>query len=471
MGHTSRNSDLAFATIRELGSKIRNGQVTPVELAEFFIERLETVGRRLNAVVTITSERAMLEARRAQEELRLGIDRGPLHGIPYGVKDIIAAAGAPTTWGAAPLKDQVIPEDARVVELLRDSGAVLVAKLASVELAGGFGYNQPDASFTGPGINPWNEQAWSGGSSSGSGSAVSAGAVPFALGSETGSSILTPTRNCGLSGMRPTYGRVSRRGAMALCWTLDKLGPMCRSADCCGLVLQAISGHDPREDTTLESPFTYDPEADRVSGFRIGVVRDGLEAAQPEVRENFERSLREFAEFATLEDVSLPEYPYGPVSAIVIQVESTASLEDLIVDGRAHELTAPEDRVGAYAGYGVLAVDYLRAMRIRKQLMADLDQLFARFDGVIHPSYQAVASPLDMHFDEYVGKGAWKWSYLAAASNLAGMPAVSIPNGFGERGLPTGVQIVGRAGEDSQILAVARAYQRQTDWHTRHPDY
>jgi aspartyl-tRNA(Asn)/glutamyl-tRNA(Gln) amidotransferase subunit A len=465
----SDRKNLAYASVRELGVMLRNGETTPTKLAEYYIDRLERVGRELNAVVTITRDLAMREARLAEEELAAGHDRGPLHGIPYGAKDLLATSGIPTTWGAAPLKDQVFSYDATVIERLRNAGAVLVAKLAMVELAGGMGYRQPNASFTGPGINPWNTGAWSGGSSSGSGSAVGAGCVPFAIGSETMGSILGPAGFCGISGFRPTYGRVSRRGAMALSWTLDKLGPMCRTADDCGLVLEAIAGPDPLESSTLDSPFYYRPDRDRVAGFRLGVLRDGVKDTQPEVRDNFERTLDDLARVATLEEVTLPEFPYSPTADVIIRSEGASALETLIASGKIKELTAPEDRTGGYGAYAISAVDYLRAMRIRQHMMNDLESLFSRYDAVVHPTFDMVASPLDVSFEEY--RGERRWSALSAASNLAGLPAITVPNGFGERNLPTGVQFVGRAGEDGRPLSVARSYQQQTRWHQRFPEW
>ncbi|MGH2558598.1 MAG: amidase, partial [Thermomicrobiales bacterium] len=216
--------EYAFATIPDLGRLLRDGSVSPVELAELALARLEDVGKPLNAVVRLTPELAREQARRAEDELARGVDRGPLHGIPYGAKDLLSAAGIPTTWGAPPFADQVFPYDAAVVERLREAGAVLVAKLATVEIAGGFGYEQPNAALTGPGRNAWNREAWAGGSSSGSGAAVAAGCVPFAIGSETWGSIMSPAGYNGVSGLRPTYGRVSRRGAMALSWSMDKIG-------------------------------------------------------------------------------------------------------------------------------------------------------------------------------------------------------------------------------------------------------
>lgn len=462
-------SQLDYASIRDLGRRLRSGETTPTRLAEHVIERLETVGRRLNAVVTITRERALREARLAEEELRQGYDRGPLHGIPYGAKDLLATAGIPTTWGAEPLRDQVFPEDATVVARLREAGAVLVAKLAMVELAGGMGYNQPNASFTGPGINPWNEQAWSGGSSSGSGSAVGGGAVPFAIGSETWGSITTPASYCGITGLRPTYGRVSRRGAMALSWTLDKLGPMCRAAEDCGLVLNAIAGPDDADPTTLPLPYRYQPDGWRATGFRLAVLREGTDAMQPEVRANFERSLETLSEVAALDEVELPDYPYNETAHLILQAEAAAAMEDLIRGGALLRLTAPEDRHGGYAGLTVPAVDYLRALRVRQRLRVEVDRLLARYDGLLCPTTHQVASPLEMSFRDYAGDRTRR-PRIGAVGNLAGLPAISLPNGFGERGLPTALQIVGRAGAENAILAVARAYQQRTDWHTRHPD-
>ncbi|MGH7137869.1 MAG: amidase, partial [Pirellulales bacterium] len=235
-------ANVAWATVRELGARLRAGEFTSLELTKFVLDRIEQKARPLNAVVTVTADLAHEQARQADAERSAGRDRGPLHGIPYGAKDLLATRGIATSWGAAPFKEQLIDEDAAVIRRLREAGAVLVAKLAMVELAGGLGYDQANASFTGPGLNPFNPAAWSGGSSSGPGSAVGIGAVPFAIGSETSGSITTPAGYCGIAGLRPTYGRVSRHGAMALSWSMDKLGPMARTADDCGLVLAAIAG-------------------------------------------------------------------------------------------------------------------------------------------------------------------------------------------------------------------------------------
>ncbi|HYY42274.1 MAG TPA: amidase, partial [Pyrinomonadaceae bacterium] len=251
--------DIFFASIAELGAQLRARKLSPVELTEGYLARLEKFGPRLGAVVTIMLESALRDARTAERELKQGRTRGPLHGIPFGVKDLLATHDAPTTWGATPYKDQRFDYDATVVKRLRDAGAILVAKLAMVELAGGMGYSHAESSLTGAGRTPWNTDYWSGGSSSGPGAAVAAALVPFAIGSETSGSIITPAAFCGVSGLRPTYGRVSRHGAMALAWTLDKLGPMCRSAADCGYVLAAIAGYDALDPTSHNRPFRYPP--------------------------------------------------------------------------------------------------------------------------------------------------------------------------------------------------------------------
>ena len=255
--------DTLYAPVSELAAQIRTRRLSPVELTEAYLHRLETVGKRLNAVAFVMRDDALKEARQAEAEIKRGRYRGPLHGIPYGVKDLIATRGTPTTWGATPYKDQHFDYDATIVTRLREAGAVLTAKLAMIELAGGMGYNEADAAWTGACRTPWNTGYWSGGSSSGPGAATASACVAFAIGSETSGSIITPSAFCGLSGLRPTYGAISRHGAMALSWTLDKLGPMCRSALDCGLVLSAVAGHDPLDPTSHSSDALprYSPNA------------------------------------------------------------------------------------------------------------------------------------------------------------------------------------------------------------------
>jgi len=461
--------ELAFATVRELGRRLRLREFTAEELAEFFLARLERLGPRFNAVVTLTRDLALAQARRADRELAQNHDRGPLHGIPYGAKDLLATAGIPTSWGAAPYREQVFDQDATVVVRLREAGAVLCAKLAMVEIAGGLGYDQADASFTGPGKNPWDDRAWAGGSSSGSGSAVGAGLVPFAIGSETWGSIMTPAGYCGLTGLRPTYGRVSRHGAMALSWTMDKLGVLARTAEDCGLVLHAIAGHDPRDASSLADPYEYPPRVPAAPPFKLGFFAGNLDHVQPEVRANFERSVEVLREFATLEEVTLPDLPYHEVAGTLIHAEMAAAFEGLLTSGEVWNMAAPEDRLGLHARVHLPARDYLNALRIRPYIQKALDEVLRRVDAIVTPTLAAVACPLDLTFPEYFRR--WHENHrLGGGANAAGIPAITVPNGFGERGLPTGLEFTARALEENRLLTLAGLYQRATAWHTRHPD-
>jgi aspartyl-tRNA(Asn)/glutamyl-tRNA(Gln) amidotransferase subunit A len=453
-----------YASVRELSEAIRSGEASPVELVEVFMGRLLEHGPRLNSVVTIMEERALKEAKAAQREIRGRGHRGPLHGVPYGVKDLIAAKGAPTTWGAAPLKDQAFSHDAMAVRRLRRAGAVLCAKLAMIELAGGMGYRQPNASFTGPCATPWSLGHWSGGSSSGSGSSVAAGLVPFALGSETWGSILSPANNCGVSGLRPTYGRVSRSGAMALSWTLDKLGPLCLTADDCGLVLEAVSGYDPGDASTTRRRYRYGVET---GDFRLGVPRDALDEAQEAVAGSFKDSLRVLEGFAIVEEVEFPDFPYEAVTRTILNAEAASAFDEFADAGLARELTAPEDRYGPYARTVVLARDYLKALRLRGRMARIAEDVMGGYDALVAPSRKAVASPIDQEFRK-VSPGTAK-DVMGALGNGAGLPAVSVPNGFSVEGLPTGIQFMGRAYDENKILSVAVEYQKRTMWHRRHP--
>jgi aspartyl-tRNA(Asn)/glutamyl-tRNA(Gln) amidotransferase subunit A len=461
------SADLAFAPLPVLGRGLREKQFSSVELTEFFLDRLEKVGPRFNAVVTVTREQALAEARQAGRELADGKDRGPLHGIPYGAKDLLATRGIPTTWGAAPFRNRVIDEDATVVRKLREAGAVLAAKLAMVEIAGGLGYKQANASFTGPGLNPWDEKSWSGGSSSGSGAAVAAGLVPFAIGSETSGSIMSPAGYCGVSGLRPTYGRVSRHGAMALSWTLDKLGPICRTAEDCGLVLNAIAGPDPLDETALEQSYAYPDSKPLTKPFRLAVLREPARKPQPAVQANFDDSLKVLQDMGTIREIELPDFPYGTVISTIIACEMSAAFEGLLTSGQVWEMAAPEDRVGAHAPQLIPAKDYINAFRIRRLIQKSLDRLLTEIDAVVVPTLATVAPPIDRPFHEY--QAGWRGSSIGVAGNAAGLPAITIPNGAGERGLPTALEFVGRAFEENRLIAVATAYQSVTRWHELRP--
>ncbi|MFO0910558.1 MAG: amidase [Isosphaeraceae bacterium] len=458
------DSELAFAPIPVLAARLRSGEIKAVELARYFLDRLEKHGPKFNCVVNLTRDLALAQAAAADAELKAGKDRGPLHGIPYGAKDLLATKGVPTTWGCAPYKDRVIDHDATVVARLREAGAVLVAKLSMVELAGGMGYRQANASLTGPGRNPWKPSQWSGGSSSGSGSAVAAGLVPFAIGTETWGSITTPASYCGLTGLRPTYGRVSRAGAMALSWTLDKIGPMCHTAHDCGIVLHAIAGHDPDDPSTSERPYRFPPADEPGRPFKLAVLKDGVTNAQPEVRKHFERAIEVFKSLGHIEEIELPDLPFGPVASTVLSAEAASAFEEMVGSGEVFKLTAPEDRTGGFADQAVLATDYLRAQRIRARLCRALDAWFAPYDGVLTVPTPATAPTADGPFG-----GRYSNRSLGGPGNVCGTPAIVLPTGLADDGLPTAIQIDGRAYSENRLLAIARAYQAATAWHREHP--
>lgn len=463
-------ADTLYASVRELGTLLRTQKVTSVVLTEAYLDRLDKLGPKLGAVVTITRDLALKESRQADEEIKAGRYRGPLHGIPYGIKDLVATRGIPTTWGAEPYRNQVFDFDGTIVQKLRVAGAVLTAKLAMVELAGGFNYNTADASFTGPGRTPWNLEYWSGGSSTGPGAATAAALVPFSIGSETSGSIITPSAFCGVSGLRPTYGRISRHGAMALCWTLDKLGPMCRTADDCGLVLAACSGPDPRDPTCLKKPFAYTtPPKLEGKKPRVGVIKIPADQLQPAVKKNFDAAVKVLAGFAdVVGEVAFPDMPFSEVVSTIVKAEGASAFRDLIESGKIKQLRAANDKWGGFAAMMVLAVDYLQAMRIRAPMKRAMDRLYAQFDALVAPSRATVAHPIGPDFDKsYPGLGGGP--PIVPAGNAVGQPALSVPNGFGDNNLPTGIQFTGRVGSEERLIALAHAYQQETDWHRKRP--
>lgn len=456
--------DLAFATLPVLGSKLRSGEVSSVELTKFFLARLEKYGPRFNCVVNLTRDLALKQAEDADKELKAGKDRGPLHGIPYGAKDLLATKGIPTTWGCPPFKDRVFDFDATVITKLREAGAVLCAKLSMVEIAGGMGYRQPNASLTGPGLNPWDVKKWSGGSSSGSGSAVSAGLVPFAIGTETWGSITTPASYCGLTGLRPTYGRVSRHGAMALAWTHDKIGPMTRSAYDAGLVLNAIAGPDPEDLSASERPYRFPPGDSPERPFKLAILKDGVKNAQPEVKKNFEKALEVFRALGSIDEIEVPDLPFAACAGTIISAECASAFEEMVESNEVAKLTAPEDRIGGFADQAILATEYLRAQRIRAKLCKALDSWFAPYDAVITVPTGGTATPSDgSHGGRFGAKS------LGGPGNVCGTPAICMPSGLDDAGLPTGVQLDGRAYSENRLLALAIAYQEATAWHHNAP--
>jgi aspartyl-tRNA(Asn)/glutamyl-tRNA(Gln) amidotransferase subunit A len=454
-----------FASVAQLGAWLREGKTTAVELATYSLERLETIGRDLNAVVTVTTDRALAEARRADAELACGQDRGPLHGIPYGAKDLLAVTGYPTTWGAAPLRDQRFVYDAYVITSMREAGAVLTAKLAMVELAGGFGYEQPNAALTGPAHNAWDKGRWAGGSSSGSGSAVAAGCVPLAIGTETWGSIHVPAAFNGITGFRPTYGLVSRSGAMALSWSMDKIGPMARSAADCEEMLLALAGHDQRDPTTLtRPPFTPIP---RRNGLRFATLAGAEEGVDEDVLERYQAALQVFRSIGSISEIALPDLPYNAAASTIIAAEAASAFEEFLEAGLADGLTAPEDRVNLLAALSLPATDYLRALRVRTKASRALNEAFAGYDAIITPGYRSVATDVSKRFSEE--PDFFGLRTIDGAANLCGLPGLMLPAGPGAQGLPTAVCLTGPVDADSVLLAAGQAFQAATDWHLAVP--
>ena len=469
------SDEIFFATITELNTKLKAKEFSAVELVRAFAQRLEQLGPRYNAVALPLTQAAISRARDVDKELKRERYRGPLQGIPYGAKDLLSYAGQITTWGARPYAAQVFDYTAAVLEKLQKTGAVLVAKLAMVELAGGGGYRSAAASLFGPGLNPWDRTRWSGGSSSGSGSAVAAGLVPFAIGSETSGSILTPAAFCGITGLRPTYGLVSRYGAMALSWTMDKIGPMCRSAEDCGLVLETIAGGDPRDPGSARKSFYYTPQYHRKpKDMRIGYAPvDFTDRVHPTARAAFEQALAAIRETgAQLIETRLPDLPYRAVTSTIISAEGSSVFEPLISSGKVDQLADPKQIAGLKAGLEIPAKDYLKAMRILTLAQQKIRSLFAEVDILLAPSRSGPASkinePLDRRSPEQTEPKDAGLNELIPAGNLAGLPALSLPCGFAD-GLPVALQLVGSAFSENVLLAMGKEFQTRTDWHRKRP--
>jgi aspartyl-tRNA(Asn)/glutamyl-tRNA(Gln) amidotransferase subunit A len=457
------NDDLAFLDAADLQKLLTAKKISSLELTNFFLGRLETYGPVYGAVVTILHERARKEARRADRERAAGRVRGPLHGIPYGAKDLLATPDAPTTWGAAPYRNQRFDFDATAVSRLADAGAILLAKLAMVELAGGFGYNDADASFTGPGRTPWNWNYWSGGSSSGSGAAVAAGLVPFAIGSETCGSILFPTASCGVTGLRPTYGRISRHGAMALCWTLDKLGPLTRSARDAETVLLALMGADPLDPTAVDAPYRASRKRPR-----IALLAGATAKTMPGVKKNFNAAMRVLETFCDIEVVTLPALPYGPAVETIVNAEGAAAMRELIESGKSRMLRQADDRLGGYAAYATLAVDYIDALRQRTHMVAQMRAAFAGYDAIVTPTLPTVAYPVGVPFDRAYPAFPGGPDIIAAG-NLAGLPALAMPSGIADHELPSGISLVGPAFGEAKLAQIGKKFQTLTKHHAQRP--
>jgi Asp-tRNAAsn/Glu-tRNAGln amidotransferase A subunit and related amidases len=466
--------EIFFSTISELNAKLRSREISCVELTRAFCDRFERLGPRYNAITLSLREAAIRQAKDVDWDLKHNRTRGPLQGIPFGVKDLLSVAGHPTTWGAKPYAGQVFPYNATVIEKLRKARAILIGKLSMVELAGGPYYRFASASLTGPGLNPWDRSRWSGGSSSGSGAAVAAGLVTFAIGSETSGSIITPSAYCGITGLRPTYGLVSRYGAMALSWTLDKLGPMCRSAEDCGLVLQAIAGSDVNDPSSAGKSFHYIPKFFRkLSDLRCAYAPvDFEEWTEPSAREAFRDALNILRDLGLrLHETSLPPLPYGLATSTIISAEAAAIFEPLIKSGKVNELADQKQIAGLKAALEIKAKDYLKAMRIRSQVQQAFRTLFMDVDVLIAPALPGPATKVTEPLDRRSTRPAPKargLRELVPAGNLAGLPALSLPCGFAE-GLPVALQLVARPFNESTLLAIGAEFQRRTDFHRRRP--
>ncbi len=434
--------ELAFADLRTLAALVRTRQVTCAELVELSLARLERYDPTLHCVITLTAERAREQARALDAELDAGRWRGPLHGIPWGAKDLLAVRGHPTTWGAKPFADQTIDVDATVVERLDAAGAILVAKLSLGALAMG------DVWFGERTRNPWDPERGSSGSSAGSASAVAAGCVPFAIGSETLGSIVSPSNECGTSALRPTFGRVSRHGAMALSWSMDKLGPICRSVDDAALVFDAIHGPDGRDPSVADVPFRVPGPCD-VSGWRVGIPAGAFEG-RGELWAHVTGELRALG--VELVPVELPDYPVDAMR-IILDAEAAAAFDELTRSGRDDELVRQDRRAWPNAfrvARLIPAVEYVRANRLRTLLCRDWAAALEGVDALVHPSFAGS---------------------ILTATNLTGHPTVVAPCGFGERsGRPFSISFTGKLYDEARLLALAGAWQRATAYHLEHPE-
>jgi Asp-tRNA(Asn)/Glu-tRNA(Gln) amidotransferase A subunit family amidase len=429
--------DLAFADITTLAALIRSRKVSCVEVAQNFITRLRRLDETLHCVITFTEERALEQSRVLDQELSDGKWRGLLHGIPWGAKDLLAVRGYPTTWGAMPFKDQVIDVDATVVTKLDQAGAVLIAKLSLGALAWG------DVWFDGTTRNPWNREQGSSGSSAGPASATAAGGVVFAIGSETLGSIISPSVRCGNSSLRPTFGAVSRHGAMALSWSMDKLGPMCRTLHDAAIVFDAIQGPDPLDTHGQSFSFRL-PERVDVRGWKVGYPAQA-----------FENSLRDKSVLAELEKlgvelvpIDLPSYPVSEMS-VILSVEAAAAFDELTRTGRAQELVRQSSDAWPNvfrSAQLVSAVQYINANRLRSVLMRDMDAVMSQVDLFVHPSFYGLTS-----------------------TNLTGHPTVVAPNGFTASGMPYSICFTGQLFGEEQLLALSRAWQESNRYHEKHP--
>ncbi|HEY2907224.1 MAG TPA: amidase [Vicinamibacterales bacterium] len=470
--------DVAFWPLAHLAQLLKTRQVSSVELTRMYIDRLNRYNPTLNFVVTMTDDLALQQAQQADREIGAGRYRGPLHGMPWGCKDIIAVPGYPTQWGSGAFKGQTFEIEATVPRLLREAGAVLVAKLTSGELAAG------DQWFGGRTNSPWDPKEGSSGSSAGPASATAAGCVAFGIGTETSGSILSPSSICGVTGLRPTFGRVSRYGAMTLSWTQDRLGPLCRTAEDCALVFHAIAKADDHDRSVIDLPFNWDAALD-IRKLRIGYLASAFEdASRNSVLKQNDRQVLDTMKAlgVELEPFELPAMPLG-VTGGILGAESGASFDEFLRSGRDKELTNKSRANGFRSSRLVPAVEYLQAQRIRAMIMQQFAAAVSKFDVYVAPylDMRAAAAAAGRGDTPESGRGGGRGRGNGGTpppnairdhfqvANLCGYPAVGVPNGFTADGKPTSVTIMGRLYNEAEVLAVARAYQERAGWHLKHP--
>jgi Asp-tRNA(Asn)/Glu-tRNA(Gln) amidotransferase A subunit family amidase len=435
--------DLAFYPVTSLAQLIKSRQMTSVALTKLYLKRLKKYGPLLDCVITLNEDHALQQAKKADAEIEAGIYRGPLHGIPWGAKDLLATKGIRTTWGAMPYKDQVIDEDATVVKKLEEAGAVLAAKLTMGALAMG------DVWYGGKTKNPWDLEQGSSGSSAGSAAATSAGLVGFAIGTETMGSIVSPSNRCGVTGLRPTFGRISRFGAMSLSWTMDKIGPICRSAEDCALVFQAIYGPDGKDPTVLDLPFVWNPSQD-LREIRVGYLKKAFER-DSETKKNDQAVLEILGQLGIkLIPLELPDFPARAIS-LILRAEAAAAFDELTRSGQDDLLVSQNRQAWPNIfrqSRFIPAVEYIQASRLRNLLMQQMAEKMNGIDVYIAPTYG---------------------NATLLITNLTGHPTVVVPDGFDEKGHPTSISFIGNLFEEAKTLRLAKAFQDATDYHLKHP--
>ncbi|HEY3780057.1 MAG TPA: amidase [Fimbriimonadaceae bacterium] len=450
-----------YSSITELSKALRKKEVSSNELTQMYLKRLRTLGKEYNAVAEITETMALEQAALADHSM--GDKKSILNGIPYGAKDLYAVSGIPTRWGSPGHADQVFNYDSMAIEKLRESGAVLIGKLAMVELAGGGNYNVANASISGPGLSAWDKKLWAGGSSTGSGSATALGCVGFSLGSETSGSIVCPSAFNGATGFRPTYGRVSRYGAMVLCWTMDKLGPICRSAEDCGIVLDAIAGYDDRDPSSLHQKLNLRPrKKDKVT---IGLLKEKFAENKATVCEKaYHDALDVFRKlgYETV-DVAYPDLPYDMATGIIVDAEGASAHEHFVRGDNLGTMVDKNQVAGMAAALNRSAVDYLWAMRMRTEALK-ANSTWDKCDCVFTPTFYHKSVPVDQPFDKsFANMGG-----ASGPENLIGWPALAFPIGF-EDGAPLGGQILAPCFREDVCYRLATEFQKETDFHSRKP--